>query len=44
MPSIRHEVLIGAPAECSYRLKSLCESGTGRPWPHQHRSEERCAA
>jgi len=33
-------------AECSYTwgqflrsLKLLCESGAGRPWPHQHRTE-----
>lgn len=33
-------------AECSYTwgrflrsLKLLCEAGTGRPWPHQHRAE-----
>jgi uncharacterized protein YndB with AHSA1/START domain len=34
-------------AECSYTwarflgsLKSLCEVGTGRPWPHQHGAEQ----
>lgn len=33
-------------AECSYTwaqfmrsLKLLCETGTGRPWPHQHRTQ-----
>jgi len=38
-------------AECSYTwarflgsLKSLCEVGTGRPWPHQHEAEQRRAA